>query len=152
MMATNNPHSGKSPGSGSEPARLKSRAKRGGAQDEQQRKARARILIEWLGGLNPPDPSRNIHRPGEYIDDLLKAVGVSDGVDEERLKEVWSNVAGQFVAQHTVPESINRGVLVLRVLQPAMKFHLQQMSAKLLENLHRELGKDTISKVVFKIG
>ena len=33
-----------------------------------------------------------------------------------------------------------------------MKFHLQQMSGKLLENLHRELGVDTVKKVVFKIG
>lgn len=151
-MGTNNPHSGKSTGSGSGRVRPRANAKRSVADNEQQRKARARILIEWLGGLNPPHPSRNIHQPGEYIDDLLKTVGVSDGVDEERLKEVWGNVAGAFVAQHTVPESINRGVLVLRVLQPAMKFHLQQMSAKLLENLHRELGKDTINKVVFKIG
>ena len=61
-------------------------------------------------------------------------------------------MAGQFVAQHTVPESIRSGVLVLRVLQPTMKFHLQQMSGKLLENLHRELGVDTVKKVVFKIG
>jgi hypothetical protein len=26
------------------------------------------------------------------------------------------------------------------------------MSTKLLENLHRELGKNTVKKVVFKIG
>jgi predicted nucleic acid-binding Zn ribbon protein len=152
MMGTNNPNFGNSAGSSDEPARPRTNAKRAGGQNEQQRRARARILVEWLGGLNPPDPSRNIHQPGEYIDDLLKSVGVSDGVDEERLREVWGKVAGQFVAQHTVPESISRGVLVLRVLQPAMKFHLQQMSSKLLENLHRELGKDTVKKVVFKIG
>ncbi len=90
--------------------------------------------------------------PGEYLDDLLKAVGLSEGVDEERLKTVWKDVAGDFVAQHTVPDSIRNGVLVLRVVQPAMKFHLQQMSGKLLENLHRELGVENIKQVVFKIG
>ena len=82
-------------------------------------------MIEWLGGLNPPDPSRNIHQPREFVDGLLEEYWhVSDGVDEARLREVWANVAGEFVAQHTVPESIRSGVLVLRVLQPAMKFHL----------------------------
>lgn len=156
MMAANNSDTGNTTGSDSEPRKITSRAKsgtkRGTAASEQQRKARARILIEWLGGLNPPNPSRNIHQPREFVDSLLKSIGISDGVDEARLREVWANVAGQFVAQHTVPESIRSGVLVLRVLQPTMKFHLQQMSGKLLENLHRELGVDTVKKVVFKIG
>ena len=116
------------------------------------RKARARILAEWRGGLDPPNPERNIHQPEEYLDELLKTIGLSEGIDEKRLKDVWNLVAGPFVAQHTVPESIRRGVLVLRVLQPAMKFHLQQMSAKLLDNLHRELGKGIVKQVVFKIG
>ncbi len=115
-------------------------------------KARSRILTEWRGGIDPPNPTRNIHQPGEYLDELLKVIGLSEGIDEQRLKDVWSLVAGQFVSQHTVPESIRGGVLVLRVLQPTMKFHLQQMSGKLLENLHRELGDGIVKHIVFKIG
>ena len=113
---------------------------------------REKLLSEWRGGIDPPHPARNIHEPSEYLDELLKVVGLSEGVDEGRLKEVWGRVAGEFVAKHTVPDSIRGGTLVLKVLQPAMKFHLQQMSGKLLENLHRELGKNTVKQVVFKIG
>ncbi len=116
------------------------------------KKARSRILTEWRGGIDPPNPARNIHQPGEYLDELLKVIGLSEGIDEQRLKDVWSLVAGQFVSQHTVPESIRGGVLVLRVLQPTMKFHLQQMSGKLLENLRRELGDGIVKQIVFKIG
>ena len=115
-------------------------------------KARSRILTEWRGGIDPPNPARNIHQPGEYLDELLKVIGLSEGIDEQRLKDVWSLVAGPFVSQHTVPESIRGGVLVLRVLQPTMKFHLQQMSGKLLENLRRELGDGIVKQIVFKIG
>ena len=151
-----NPDSQKPTENGGESSggRDKSRPRTQKSSEPQQcaQKARARILIEWLGGLNPPNPTRNIHQPGEYLDQLLKSVGVSEGVNEQRLKEVWNKVAGDFVAQHTVPESIRGGVLVLRVVQPAMKFHLQQMSGKLLENLHRELGKGVVKQVVFKIG
>jgi len=152
MMGASNPNSGKSMGSSGEPGMTPPSGRRRAYVLPQEKKARARILAEWLGGIDPPDPSRNIHKPGEFLEKLLKTIGVSEGVDEMRLKEVWGAVAGQFVAQHTVPESIRNGVLVLRVLQPAMKFHLQQMSGKLLENLHRELGKNTVKKVVFKIG
>jgi len=117
-----------------------------------RKKARNKILTEWRGGLNPPDPARNIHEPSEYLDDLLKAVGLSDGIDEQRLKDSWGSVAGQFVSQHSKPDSFKNGVLVLRVVQPMMKFHLQQMSGKLLENLRKELGAGVVKQVVFKIG
>jgi len=130
----------------------KSGSKRAAARKKGNSRIRSRLLTEWRGGIDPPHPARNIHQPSEYLDELLKAVGLSDGVDEERLKTAWSSVAGEFVAKHSVPDSIRDGVLVLRVLQPAMKFHLQQMSAQLLENLHRELGKGTVKRIVFKIG
>ncbi len=115
-------------------------------------RARAKILTEWRGGIDPPSSARNIHKPDEFLTDLLKVIGLSEGIEEERLKEVWDRVAGEFVARHTVPESIRDGILILRVLQPTMKFHLQQMSGKLLENLRRELGTDSIKQVIFKIG
>lgn len=140
MMASNSRHSG---------------VRKGGAHRKHPRavdRARARIISEWRGGVDPPKPGRNIHQPGEFLDSLLKSVGMSEGVDEQRLKDVWGSVAGEFVARHTVPDSIRGGVLVLRVLQPTMKFHLQQMIGKLLENLHRELGQSTVKQVVFKIG
>ena len=155
MMATSKPNPENTTAAGGESGKTSPRAPRAAQRVSpapQEKKARARILAEWLGGVNPPDPSRNIHKPGEYLDELLQTIGMSDGVDEERLKEVWTAVAGEFVARHTAPESIRKGVLVLRVLQPAMKFHLQQMSGQLLQNLHRELGKTTVTKVVFKIG
>lgn len=112
----------------------------------------ARLTAEWRGGFDPPDPKRNIHEPSEFLNRLLKEVGMSDGIEQEKLKEAWSSIAGEFIARHTVPDSIKNGVLVLRVLQPAMKFHLQQMSGKLLENLHNELGSGAVKQVVFKIG
>ena len=129
------------------PRRRRSAARKKGAS-----RIRTKLLTEWRGGVDPPHPARNIHQPSEYLDELLKVVGLSEGVDEERLKTAWNSVAGEFVAKHTVPDSIRGGVLVLRVLQPTMKFHLQQMSGKLLENLHRELGKGTVKQIVFKIG
>ena len=115
-------------------------------------RARAKIITQWRGGIDPPNPARNIHQPEEFLQDLLKVIGLSEGIEEERLKEIWNRVAGDFVARHTVPESIRDGILILRVLQPTMKFHLQQMSGKLLENLRRELGGNTIRQVIFKIG
>lgn len=122
------------------------------SQDSKAARRRAKVIAEWRGGYDPPPAARNIHQPGDFLADLLKVIGLSEGIEEERLKEIWGRVAGEFVARHTVPESIRDGILVLRVLQPTMKFHLQQMSGKLLENLRRELGEDIVKQVIFKIG
>lgn len=116
------------------------------------KRVRKQLLTEWRGGVDPPSPLRNIHQPDEFLSGLLKSVGLSDGIDEGRLKESWSRVAGDFVSKHTVPESVRNGVLVLRVLQPTMKFHLQQMSGKLLENMKQELGEGVVKQIMFKIG
>jgi len=126
-----------------------SRRVRGGAYAS---RVRRQLLTQWRGGVDPPSPVRNIHQPDEFISGLLKSIGLSDGVDEERLKESWSLVAGEFVSKHTVPESLRGGVLVLKVLQPAMKFHLQQMSGKLLANMRRELGPGVVKQIRFRIG
>ena len=126
--------------------------KRRQSESKGDARARAKILTEWRGGIDPPDPARNIHQPGEFMQDLLKVIGLSEGIEEQKLKEIWNRIAGDFVAKHTVPESIRDGILILRVLQPTMKFHLQQMSGKLLENLRRELGSSAIRQVIFKIG
>ena len=116
------------------------------------KRVRNQLLTEWRGGVNPPSPTRNIHQPGEFLSELLKSVGLSEGINADKLKESWSVVAGEFVSKHTVPESIRGGVLVLRVLQPAMKFHLQQMSGKLLENMRQELGDGVVKQIKFVIG
>jgi predicted nucleic acid-binding Zn ribbon protein len=136
---------------------------KGGSQNSERRtwksrkkgtskSVRNKLLREWRGGIDPPSPVRNIHQPSEFLAGLLKSVGLSDGIDEGRLKDSWSKVAGEFVSKHTVPESLRGGVLVLLVLQPTMKFHLQQMRGKLLDNMRRELGDGVVKQIVFKIG
>ena len=129
--------------------RRRNSGSRGGARIH---RVRNQLLTEWRGGIDPPSPTRNIHQPSEFLSELLKGVGLSEGINADRLKESWSVVAGEFVSKHTVPESIRGGVLVLRVLQPAMKFHLQQMSGKLLENMRQELGDGVVKQIKFVIG
>lgn len=144
----NNPQDSSSPYGKGAPRRKR----KGGKKNTHLSRVRNKLLTEWRGGIDPPSPTRNIHQPDEFLSGLLKSVGLADGVDERRLKESWSKVAGEFVAKHTVPESIRSGVLVLLVLQPTMKFHLQQMRGKLLDNMRRELGEGVVKQIVFKIG
>ena len=113
---------------------------------------REMTLRQWRHGDPVKDPGRNIHLAAEHVDSILKKVGVDGGLDEQRLRQVWAKVAGDYVAKNAEPESFRNGVLVLRVVQPAMRFHLEQMKGQLLKNFHRELGSNVVKQVRFKIG
>ncbi len=48
-------------------------------------------------------------------------------------------------------QSGQKGVLVLRVVQPTLKFQLEQMKGKLLQNFRRELGEGVVKVIILRI-
>ncbi len=112
---------------------------------------RALALKQWRHGDPVKDPLRNIHHAGEFIDKLLEEVGASGSLEEKQLNDAWFKVAGAFIAKNSKPESLKKGVLVLRVVQPALRFQLEQMKGKLLQNFKRELGEGVIKTIVLKV-
>jgi predicted nucleic acid-binding Zn ribbon protein len=113
---------------------------------------RQEILSEWRGGVEIPDTQSGIRKAGSLVDAILKSIGAADGIDEERVRGAWSELAGPVIAQHTSPVSLRKGELVLRVSQPAMRFHLEQMKPMLLERLRMQLGKDRLKAIRFTLG
>lgn len=125
------------------------------------RKKKDTQSIEWLRALTlrqlrhadpVKNPERNIHKASEHIDALLEQMGVRGGMEEEQLKAAWVKVAGDFVAKNTKPDSLKKGVLVLTVIQPSMRFHLEQMKGQLMKNLKAELGDGVVKQIRFKMG
>lgn len=113
---------------------------------------RKAILREWRGGDEPEQLGARMHAPEEFLGAILRDAGADEGIDEERLRAVWRQVAGEMVARHASPDSLKRGCLTLKVLQPAMRFQLEQMKGRLLENLRRELGEDVVTSIRFSLG
>jgi predicted nucleic acid-binding Zn ribbon protein len=116
---------------------------------EAQRRA---VLREWWGGDEPIDLNRRVNLAAAFIERILRETGASNGLEEEQLRQSWSGVAGDFIARHTEPQSFRGGILKLRVLQPAMRFHLEQMKAPLLARLREELGEQRVQGIQFILG
>ncbi len=114
--------------------------------------ARAKVLREWRQGEAPLDSNRNISRAGELLREVLAKLRLEEGLEESRLREVWHEIAGEFIARQTQPVSLRNGILVLRVVQPAMRFHLEQSKAQLMARLQEQLGRNTIREVRLSIG
>lgn len=114
--------------------------------------AKQQALRDYLEAFTVPDPNRNIHQPKDFLDTIIREIGAKDGVEHELLMDSWTEIAGEFIAKHATPHSLNRGVLTLKVVQPAMRFHLEEAKGKLLKNLQATLGKSTIRQVRFNLG
>ncbi len=126
------------------------RAKSGGGASSAA--IREEILREWRGADEAADLNAGIHRPDQFIASILRSAGLQDGIHEDELRAAWKELAGDFIARHTEPASVKDGHLVLRVTQPAMRFHLEQMKPMLLARIREQLGENRIQSVKFTLG
>jgi len=122
------------------------------AAKSRRERIRDQILREWRGIDEPANLDAGIHCPAESLNAILRRFGIQDGLDEEQVKSAWRELAGDFIASHSAPDSVKGGQLVLRVTQPAMRFHLEQMKPMLLERLKNLLGHDKIRTIRFMHG
>ncbi len=113
---------------------------------------REEILREWRGCDEAPDLNEGIHLAEKFISAILRSAGAEDGLHEDQVRSAWKELAGDFIAAHTEPVSVKNGHLVLRVTQPAMRFHLEQMKPMLLTRIRAHLGEDRIQSVKFSLG
>ena len=113
---------------------------------------RRAILREWQGGEEGEHPDSRLHQPDEFLDAILKMAGATEGIDEERLRGMWKEVAGDFVSRHASPASLKNGCLTLQVLQPSMRFHLEQTKGVLLKKLQAAAGPEVVRSLRFAIG
>ena len=113
---------------------------------------REEILREWRGCDEAEDLSKGISKAEKFIASILKSAGLEDGLDEDQVRAAWKELAGDFIHRHTEPVSVRNGHLVLRVTQPAMRFHLEQMKPMLLTRIRAQLGENRIKSVKFALG
>ncbi|MDP3850529.1 MAG: DUF721 domain-containing protein [Luteolibacter sp.] len=113
---------------------------------------REEILREWRGGDEAADLNAGIHAANQFIAAILRSAGMQDGIQEDELRAAWKELAGEFIARNSQPVSVKDGHLVLRVTQPAMRFHLEQMKPMLLTRIREHLGENRIQSVKFTLG
>jgi predicted nucleic acid-binding Zn ribbon protein len=113
---------------------------------------RSRVLREWRGMDEPLNLNANVHRAGDVIGEIMRVAGLTEGMEEGRLREIWSSVMGDFVAKCSEPVSLKRGCLTIRVTQPAMRFHLEQMRGSLLDQIQKAAANNKIQSLRFAVG
>lgn len=113
---------------------------------------RKEILLEWRGCDEATDLNAQVHGAREFITAILRSVDAEEGLHEDQVRSAWKELAGDFIARHSEPISVKNGHLVLRVTQPAMRFHLEQMKPMLVSRIRAQLGPDRVKSVKFALG
>lgn len=105
------------------------------------------VVRDWQQGETPLPTAQNEAHVGGLIEEIFSRMNLSGAIEEGNIRESWHKVAGSFVAAQTEVVSLKRGILLLRVLQPAMRFHLDQSRSELLFKVQKELGKDAVREI-----
>jgi predicted nucleic acid-binding Zn ribbon protein len=110
------------------------------------------LMREWLGCDEPDNLAANVSAAGKWVDAIMRSQFFADSLDEADVKTAWKEIAGDFIGANTEPVSAKDGHLVLRVTQPAVRFHLEQMKPELLARIRERFGEDKIKSVRFALG
>jgi hypothetical protein len=121
-------------------------------QPSRASRIRRAVLREWRGCDEVGDPRDRVNCAADLVDTVLRSLGIRDGLHEDEVRAAWKELAGDFIARHSEPLSVKQGHLVLRVTQPTMRFHLEQMKPMLLGRIRKQLGKGRVHSVRFTLG
>lgn len=117
------------------------------------RGASQRALAEFRGYREPDDTSGFEHGDlGKVVGSTLKKLGLKNRFDEDQVKTAWEEIVGDFVARNSQPIGVNRKVLLVQVLQPAVHYTLERMKGQILQKMQARFGTEHIREVRFRIG
>lgn len=84
------------------------------------------------------------------IDQLLRAYGYQDQLDELDLIKAYETVVGKMIAKHTQKIFFNNKTLYVQLDSAALKQELSYVKEGLILKLNKEVGKKIVDKLVIK--
>lgn len=118
-----------------------------------RRAQQRRVLADWRGVYIPPDLSGYERKVGDVVGRVLKKAGIEDRVSHEHIAAEWESTVGDFLAKHSRPVALRRGVLIVAVLQAAVRYDMERRHKRdILARLQQLYGKAKVKDVKFQNG
>ncbi len=110
------------------------------------------LVTAWRGVEDGPILDLPTQTAADLVLKIVTQSGIADRLKIEDVLAAWKSIVGDFVAQHSHPESVSRNVLHVRVLQPAVLHSLSLEKPRILKRLQERFGIKMIKEVRFKHG
>ena len=89
---------------------------------------------------------------GEILRKVLKKRNIPHTATDRRLLDLWTRAVGPQIAARTLPETLKRGTLYVRVSAPVWLHQLQFLKEEILGKVNELSGKEEIRSLFFSIG
>jgi predicted nucleic acid-binding Zn ribbon protein len=118
-----------------------------------RRRMQRKVLADWRGVYLPPDLTGYERKVGDVVGRILKRAGIEDRLNHEEVAADWTSTVGDFLAKHSRPVSLRRGVLQVAVLQAAVRYDLERRWKRdILLRLQERYGAQKVRDVKFVNG
>jgi len=83
------------------------------------------------------------------IDIFLKKNDLERGVNQNKAIIIWEQIVGEKIAENTKADSVEYGVLMVKVETPTWRQELIFKKQEILEKINHQLGQNTIREIRF---
>ena len=84
------------------------------------------------------------------IDQLLRAYGYQDQLDEIEIIKVYEELVGQMFANHTQKIAVKNRRLYVKLDSASLKQELNYVKEGIVQKLNRKIGRNLIDKIVLR--
>jgi predicted nucleic acid-binding Zn ribbon protein len=111
---------------------------------------RRRVLEEWRGLPEEPARRERCVSASDGLKKLVRKLGLTERLNEQEIRAAWREIVGDFLAEHSLPVSVRDGVLIVQVIQPAVRYELDRSwKQNILRKLQARFGARTVREVRF---
>ena len=113
---------------------------------------RHNLLSAWRGVDNGPLIDLPALKVGDLATQIMAKAGMANRVKLEDILAAWQEIVGTFLFKLTRPDTFERGVLTVRLMQPTAHHALMQEKVKILKRLQEKLPDAKIRDIRFRHG
>lgn len=111
--------------------------------------AARRLLQEWRGFDDGVRPDRAAPLP-DLLAKILPQLGLDTRIKEADITAAWKGIVGDFIAAHSQPERLVGGTLLIRVIQPSVRYELDRTwKPEIIRKLRSQFGEKIIRDIKF---
>lgn len=115
-------------------------------------KLRYELVSEWRGVYDGPLNDAPLRTMDNLVPEVMKGWRLDEQLREEDVAAAWSTIVGGLLARDSAPDGLRRGILTIRILQPAAHHELMMRKRQLVAKLQAIFGKDNLKDVRFRHG
>jgi hypothetical protein len=113
---------------------------------------RHRLVAAWRGVADGPVITLPTLSVADLAPKIVAAAGLADRVKLEDVLSAWQEIVGDLLFKLTRPDSIERGILIVRLTQPSAHHALMLEKPKILKRLQTKLPDAKIRDIRFRHG